>query len=87
MAIKSKKVEEKELELLQKLNSSFSQLKNQLGDLELQKQIILENVTEIKKQFKYLENELIEKYGDNSVINLETGVITEETGVITEKTE
>ena len=48
MAIKSKKVEEKELELLQKLNSSFSQLKNQLGDLELQKQIILENVTEIK---------------------------------------
>jgi len=79
MAIKSKKVEEKELELLQKLNSSFSQLKNQLGDLELQKQIILENVTEIKKQFKYLENELIEKYGDNSVINLETGVITEKT--------
>ena len=79
MAIKSKKVEEKELELLQKLNSSFSQLKNQLGDLELQKQIILENVTEIKKQFKYLENELIEKYGDNSVINLETGIITEKT--------
>ncbi len=79
MAIKSKKVEEKELELLQKLNSSFSQLKNQLGDLELQKQIILENVTEIKKQFKSLEIELIEKYGDNSVINLETGIITEKT--------
>ena len=79
MAIKSKKVEEKELELLQKLNSSFSQLKNQLGDLELQKQIILENVTEIKKQFKSLETELIEKYGDNSVINLETGIITEKT--------
>tara|TARA_B110000977_G_scaffold73460_1_gene99439 strand:+ start:662 stop:901 length:240 start_codon:yes stop_codon:yes gene_type:complete len=79
MAIKVKTVEDKELKLLQELNSNFQKIKNQLGDLELQKQIILENVTEIKKQFKSLEIELIEKYGDNSVINLETGIITEKT--------
>tara|TARA_R110000824_G_scaffold107097_1_gene253068 strand:+ start:428 stop:667 length:240 start_codon:yes stop_codon:yes gene_type:complete len=79
MAIKVKTVEDKELKLLQELNSNFQKIKNQLGDLELQKQIILENVTEIKKQFKSLETELIEKYGDNSVINLETGIITEKT--------
>ena len=79
MAIKVKTVEDKELKLLQELNSNFKKIKNQLGDLELQKQIILENVTEIKKQFKSLETELIEKYGDNSVINLETGIITEKT--------
>jgi|TARA_R110000764_G_scaffold195940_1_gene281160 hypothetical protein len=79
MAIKVKTIEDKELKLLQELNSGFAKLKNQLGDLELQKQIILENVTEIKKQFKSLETELIEKYGDNSVINLETGIITEKT--------
>ena len=79
MAIKVKTVEDKELKLLQELNSNFKKIKNQLGDLELQKQIILENVTEIKKQFKSLEIELIEKYGDNSVINLETGIITEKT--------
>ena len=79
MAIKVKTVEDKELKLLQELNSNFQKIKNKLGDLELQKQIILENVTEIKKQFKSLETELIEKYGDNSVINLETGIITEKT--------
>ena len=59
MATKVKTVEDKELKLLQELNSNFQKIKNQLGDLELQKQIILENVTEIKKQFKSLETELI----------------------------
>ena len=79
MAIKVKKVEESELKLLQELNSNFQQIKNKLGDLELQKQMVLENVSEIRNQFKSLESELIEKYGDNSVINLETGIITKKT--------
>ena len=52
-------------------------VEGQLGDLELQKQVVLENVSEVKKNFTHLENELIQKYGDNSVINLETGIITE----------
>jgi hypothetical protein len=79
MATKVKTVEEKELKLLQELNSSFVQLKDKIADLELQKQMIFENVSEIKKQFKNLESELVEKYGDNSIINLETGIITEKT--------
>ena len=79
MAIKVKTVEESELKLLQELNSNFQQIKNKLGDLELQKQMDLENVSEIRNQFKSLESELIEKYGDNSVINLETGIITKKT--------
>ena len=79
MATKVKTVEEKELKLLQELNSTFVQLKDKIADLELQKQMIFENVSEIKKQFKNLESELIEKYGDNSIINLETGIITEKT--------
>ena len=61
------------------LNSSFVQLKDKIADLELQKQMVFENVSEIKKQFKNLESELVEKYGDNSIINLETGIITEKT--------
>tara|TARA_R110000737_G_scaffold76574_1_gene107310 strand:+ start:554 stop:793 length:240 start_codon:yes stop_codon:yes gene_type:complete len=77
MSIKVKTVEDKELKLLQELNSNFRKLKGQLGDLELQKQVVLENVSEVKKNFTHLENELIQKYGDNSVINLETGIITE----------
>ena len=77
MSIKVKTVEDKELKLLQELNANFRKLKGQLGDLELQKQVVLENVSEVKKNFTHLENELIQKYGDNSVINLETGIITE----------
>lgn len=79
MATKVKTVEEKELKLLQELNSSFVQLKDKIADLELQKQMVFENVSEIKKQFQNLESELVEKYGDNSIINLETGIITEKT--------
>ena len=60
-------------------NSTFVQLKDKIADLELQKQMVFENVSEIKKQFKNLESELVEKYGDNSIINLETGIITEKT--------
>ena len=77
MSIKVKTVEDKELKLMQELNSNFKKLKGQLGDLELQKQMVLENVSEVKKDFTHLENELIQKYGDNSVINLQTGIITE----------
>jgi hypothetical protein len=48
-----------------------------LGDLELQKQLILEQVSIIKNKFAQTEKELIEKYGDSAVINLQSGEITE----------
>ena len=41
MAIKVKTVEDRELKSLQEFNSGFAKLKNQLGYLELQKQMIL----------------------------------------------
>ena len=72
-----KKVEKQELENLQELNSNFIKLKTQLGDLELQKQLILEQVSIIKNKFAQTEKELIEKYGDSAVINLQSGEITE----------
>jgi hypothetical protein len=72
-----KKVEKQELENLQELNSNFGKLKTQLGDLELQKQMVLEQVTFIKNKFAQTEKELIEKYGESAVINLQSGEITE----------
>ncbi len=72
-----KKVEEKELEKLQQLNSEFVQAKTQLGDLEIQKSMIISNVQEIRSQFGELEQTLMKKYGENSVINLQTGEIKE----------
>ena len=72
-----KKIEEKELTDLQELHAEFNKLKTQLGDLTLQKHGICLRVEELKASFQKHEASLIEKYGVNSVINLETGEIKE----------
>ena len=72
-----KKVEEKELQELQNLNSEFVNKKAQLGDLEIQKSLVLKQVESIRVDFCKLEQVLLEKYGENSVINLQTGEIKE----------
>lgn len=71
------KLEEKELKSLRELNSEFQSLKVQLGELEIQKNSIIKRVDLIRVEFESLENELIKKYGENSVINLEHGTITQ----------
>lgn len=72
-----KKIEEQELLNLQNLNSEFNKLKIQLGDLSLQKHGICLRVEELKNDFQSAEQGLIDKYGANSVVNLETGEIKE----------
>jgi hypothetical protein len=64
-----KKIEEQEL------NAEFAQLKTNLGDLTLQKHGICLRVEEIKSEFQKAEKSLMDKYGQNSVINLETGEV------------
>lgn len=71
------KIEEKELEGLQTLNLEFTKLKTQLGDLSLQKHGICLRVEELKSEFGLLERELMDKYGENAVINMETGEVKE----------
>ena len=70
-----KKIDEKELASLQELNTEFNKFKTQLGDLSLQKHGICLRVEELKTEFHMLEKALMEKYGVDSVINLETGEI------------
>jgi hypothetical protein len=70
-----KKIEEQELKQLQELNTEFAQLKTNLGDLTLQKHGICLRVEEIKSEFQKAEKSLMDKYGQNSVINLETGEV------------
>ncbi|QDP56240.1 MAG: hypothetical protein GOVbin3009_7 [Prokaryotic dsDNA virus sp.] len=72
-----KKVKKVELEKLQQLNSDFVNLKTQLGDLEIQKSLVLTQVQNIRVEFAKLEKELLENYGENSVINLQTGEVSE----------
>ena len=70
-----KKIEEQELKGLQELNAEFSKLKSQLGDLSLQKHGVCLRVEELKGEFQVHEKTLMEKYGVDAVINLETGEI------------
>ena len=70
------KLEAEELAQLQELQNKFQGYKMQLGELEMQKSTILKEVDEVRVDFNKLENEFIEKYGLDSVINIKTGDIT-----------
>tara|TARA_R110001606_G_C15095270_1_gene619032 strand:- start:43 stop:276 length:234 start_codon:yes stop_codon:yes gene_type:complete len=72
-----KKVKDEELKQLQDLNAEFNKIKTQLGDITLQEHGLVLRVQEIKLQFQKAEKGLMETYGENAVINLETGEVKE----------
>jgi hypothetical protein len=71
------KLTEQELKEIQDLNNQFAKLKLALSDLELKKVEIIDAIKRLKKLFEVEEKKLIEKYGADSVINLQTGEITQ----------
>lgn len=79
-----KKIEQQELEQLRTLNGNFSSLKSRLADLEIanhnlqsQKNQVFTEMDNLSTEFKSLEAELLEKYG-NVKVNLETGEIQDD---------
>tara|TARA_R110000868_G_scaffold2394_4_gene17828 strand:- start:612 stop:851 length:240 start_codon:yes stop_codon:yes gene_type:complete len=65
-----------ELELLQQMGRDYTKAKNMLGDLELKKHDILNDIDAIRKVSEENERKLMSKYGNDSVINMQTGAIT-----------
>lgn len=70
-------VSKEELEKIQDMNADFSKAKMALGELELNKQGILNQVNAMRQEFFEYEKMLILKYGQDSVINLQTGEVTQ----------
>jgi hypothetical protein len=70
---------QEELGKIQELNAEFNKVKMAIADAELQKQTLIRVVDEIKIQFSAHEKLLIEKYGANAVINIQTGEVTQKT--------
>ena len=70
-----KKIKDEELKYLQDLNIEFNKIKTQLGDITLQEHGLVLQVQELKLQFQKAEKGLMETYGENAVINLETGEV------------
>lgn len=68
-----------ELELLQSMSKDYTNAKNMLGDLELKKHDILNDIDAIRRVSSENEKKLISKYGIDSVINIQTGEITKKT--------
>lgn len=70
-------VTQEELTIIQELNSEFNKAKMAIGDVELQKQQIIQHIEQLKLQFTSHEKVLVEKYGVDSVINIQTGEVTQ----------
>lgn len=65
-----------ELEKLKSIIAEDNKIKAQIGALELQKQGLFAAAAELNKTYSEHEKELVEKYGQNLNINIETGEIT-----------
>lgn len=71
------KMTQEELGKIQELTSEFNKAKMAIGDIEIQKQNIFSHIDFLKKEFAVQEKLLIEKYGEDSIVNIQTGEITQ----------
>jgi hypothetical protein len=69
-------VTQEELAKINELNAEFNKSKMAIGDVELQKQNILRHIELLKAEFSAQEKSLIEKYGADAIVNVQTGEIT-----------
>lgn len=69
-------VTQEELAKINELNAEFNKAKMAIGDVELQKQNILRHIELLKTEFSTQEKTLIEKYGADAIVNVQTGEIT-----------
>ena len=72
-----KKLTEEELTLLQGLQAEFNTLKMTLGDTILQQNQTMEKIAEVKEKFQKEEVSLMDKYGKNATIDLQTGEVSD----------
>ena len=70
-------LQKEELEKIQEMNSEFTKMKIALGETELQKQTVIKAIDELKTSFAMQERMLIDKYGADAVINIQTGEVTQ----------
>jgi ABC-type phosphate transport system auxiliary subunit len=68
-----------ELQAIQQLNDAFNKAKLELGDLELTKQDIIREIDGLRVEFAKHETDLVEKYGKDFLINIQTGEVTKNT--------
>lgn len=66
---------QEELKKIQETNAEFTKMKMTLGELEMQKYNMIVAIEKLRFDFASYEKELIAKYGEDSVINVQTGEV------------
>lgn len=69
-----------ELERIQGLVTSFNKLKISLGETVIQQNRLMAEVSDMKIEYAKEEEKLVKKYGEDAVINIQTGEIKKENG-------
>ena len=64
-----------ELDFIKTGSAEYTKIKISLGELELQKQGLIAQAEKIREAFSNNEKILIQKYGENAVINMQTGEV------------
>ena len=75
--MKTVKLTEQELEFIKTGTLEYNKIKMSIGEYELQKQNLFFQAEKIREAFSNNEKILIEKYGTDSVINIQTGEVTQ----------
>ena len=70
-----KNLTQEELQSVQDIHNGFNKAKIDLGDHVLQREALIKNGENIRVEFAQIEKNLIDKYGQDSVIDLMTGEV------------
>lgn len=70
-----KKLEKKELETIKSFMNDFQNLKSKLGDIAIAQNDTIKAVDALRKSHSVYEQDLVDKYGKDTVIDISTGEI------------
>lgn len=71
------KLTEAELTFIKEHTEKLNSAKTMLGEIEMKKHGLLKEIDTLKVMFQEKEKQLIDKYGLNSVINIQSGEVTQ----------
>lgn len=72
------KLTKEELESLQTLVNNYNNVKIKIADTEIAKDVLMKEIESLKTSYVVEEKKLSEKYGNDAVINVQTGEISKE---------
>jgi chaperonin cofactor prefoldin len=70
------KLKEEQLNQIKSLKEAHTSLRFRLADIEIEKHVVINQIKDVAKEFKEIEKAIIEEYGKDATLNLQTGEIS-----------